>query len=188
MATYILTATRRAAYAVLFDFRTQFTKAARQILTAGGIASVGPGEGITKTPRYQTSVDFSIGGATGRKTPVALGDFRYSEFSQFVGTLSIMNAVPYETEERTGTAYLTEDHVRTLDELTSTEHTLFMEHLEPFSALDGNGDLLLPNLDVQELMPIEPDERPGQDREINLAFKRWRVKFEIRRSAWPTLA
>jgi hypothetical protein len=187
MPTYTLTATRRSAYATLFDFRTQFVKAARQILSNGGITAVGPGEGVAKTPRYNTSVDFSIGAATGRKTPVFLGEFRYSEYSQFLGTLSIMNAVPYETEEKTGNAYLTENHVRLLDELTSTEHALFMEHLEPFAGLDGDGALLLPNLDVQELIPMEPDERPAQDREINLAFKRWRVKFEIRRSAWPTV-
>lgn len=187
MSSYTLTATRRAAYATLFDFRTQFVKAARQILAAGGITATGPGEGTAKVPRYNTSVDFQIGAATGRKIAVALGDFRYSEYSQFYGILSVMNAVPYETEEKTGTAYLTEDHARTLDELTATEHALFMEHLEPFAALDADDALLLPHLDVQELIPIEPDERSVQDREINVAFKRWRVKFEIRRTAWPTL-
>ena len=57
-----------------------------------------------------------------------------------------------------------------------------MEHQEPFTST------LLPFLDVQELIPIEPDERPVADREINAAFARWRIKFEIRPTAWPTLA
>ena len=188
MPTYTLTATRRAAYATLFDFRTQIVKASRQILTAGGIASVGPGEGVQQVPRYYTTVDFAVGAATGRKSPVTLGDYRYSEYSQFTGTLSIMNTVGIETEEKSGTAYLTEDHVRTIDELTSTEHALFMEHLEPFSALDGDGAILLPHLDVQQLIPLEPDDRPAEQREINVAFKRWRLTFQIRQSAWPVVA
>lgn len=188
MSSYTLTATRRAAYAVLFDFRTQFVKAARQILAAGGITATGPGEGVAKIPRYYTSVDFQLGGATGRKSPVALGDYRYSEYSQFYGTLSIFNTVPAETDEKSGTAYLTEDHARTLDELIATEHTLFMEHLEPFSGLDGDSVQFLPLYDVQEILPMEPDERPIADREINAAFLRRRIKFDIRRTAWPTVA
>ena len=181
MSTYSLTPTRRAAYAALFDFRTQLVKAARQILSAGGITATGPGEGVALVPRYYTTVDFAVGAATGRKTPVALGDYRYSEYSQFYGTLSIFNTVPVETEEKTGTAYLTEDHARTLDLLTATEHALFMEHLEPFTAA------LLPWLDVQEIVPIEPDERQVSDREVNAAYVRRRIKFEIRRTAWPTV-
>lgn len=187
MATYTLTPTRLAAYAALFDFRTQFVKAARQILAAGGITAVGPGEGVQQVPRYYTTVDFSRGAATGRKSPVALGDFRFSEYGQFTGTLSIMNTVPIQTDEKSGTAYLTETHADALGRLVAQEHTLFMEHLEPFSALDEAGAKFLPLLDVQELIPMEPDERPEQDREINLAFARWRVKFEIRRTAWPTV-
>jgi hypothetical protein len=181
VASYVLTPTRRAAYAALFDFRTQFVKAARQILTAGGLASVGPGEGVQKIPRYYTTVDFARGAATGRKTFVALGDRRSTEYSQYFGTLSILNTVPMETDEKSGTQYLTEDHARALDELVATEHALFMEHLEPFAAP------LLPLLDVQELIPIEPDERPLADREVNAAFSRWRVKFEIRPAAWPAV-
>jgi len=41
---------------------------------------------------------------------------------------------------------------------------------------------------VQALMPITPDERSPQDREVNIAIKRWRVTFEIRRTAWPVVA
>lgn len=181
MSSYTLTTTRLEAYAALFDFRTQFVKAARQILTAGGIAARGPGDGVEKVPRYFTSVDFQIGAATGRKTAVALGDFRYSEYSQFYGTLSVMNTVPAETDERSGTAYLTAEHARQLDELLAIEHTLFMEHLEPFTAA------LLPNFDVQEIMPLEPDERPPGEREVNTGYLRRRIKFEIRRSAWPVV-
>jgi hypothetical protein len=57
-----------------------------------------------------------------------------------------------------------------------------MEHLEPFTPA------LLPHLDVQELLPIEPDERPEEAREVNTARVRWRVKFEIRSTAWPVVA
>ena len=177
-----LTPTQLAAYATVFDFRTQFVKAARQILAAGSIVAAGPGDGDNKIPRYFTSVDFQRGAATGRKGPVALGDWRYYEYSQFFGVLSVLNTVPFETDPKTGDTYLTEDHARELDRLTSVEHALFMEHQEPFTST------LLPFLDVQELIPIEPDERPVADREINAAFARWRIKFEIRPTAWPTLA
>jgi hypothetical protein len=182
MAAYTLTSTRRAAYAKVFDFRTQFVKAARQILAAGGITAYGPGEGIQQVGRTMTVVDFLRGAATGRQTPVALGDWRYAEYSQFTGTLVVSNTVPMEIIQKDAGGYLTEDHVRDLEELTSTEHALFMEHLEPFTSA------LLPYLDVQELVPIEPDERPQSDREVNVANMRWRVKFEIRKSAWPTVA
>lgn len=181
MASYTLTPTRRAAYATLFDFRTQFVRAARQILDAGGLPAVGPGEGVQKIPRTFTTVDFQRGAATGRKTPVALGGGRYYEYSQFTGTLIVLVTTPIETEEKTGEAYITEDHVRELDRITSTALTLFMEHLEPFTAA------LLPAYDVQELMPLDPDERPEEAREINTARVRWRVKFEIRPSAWPVI-
>ena len=182
MPAYTLTPTRLAAYATLFDFRTQFVKAARQILDAGGITALGPGEGDQQQPRNFSAVDFQRGAATGRKTRVALGGGRYEEYSQFTGTLVVLFTVPYETEQKTGIAYLTEDHVRELDRLTTTAHALFMEHLEPFTPA------LLPNLDVQELLPIEPDERPEEAREVNTARVRWRVKFEIRSTAWPTVA
>lgn len=102
-------------------------------------------------------------------------------YAQYEGTLIVANSVGYETDEKTGTAYLTEDHVRTIDELTSTEMALFMEPLQPFTAA------LLPALDVQMLMPIEPDERPESEREVNVAFCRWRVRFQIRQAGWPTL-
>lgn len=178
--SYVLTPERLAAYAIRFDFRTQFVKAARQILAAGGIEATGPGEGTEQVPRYTTTVDFQRGAATGRKSPVILGDRRYYEYSQFYGTLAIMNTVPMETDEKTGDQYLTEDHCRTLDELVAKEHALFMEHLEPFTSA------LLPYLDVQEIIPIEPDERPIEEREVNAAFYRARIKFEIRSDGWPS--
>lgn len=179
MSAYELTPERRAEYAKIFDFRTQFVKAARQILAGAGITALGPGEGKPKISRTETTVDFLRGAATGRQTIVSLGGSRYREYSQFYGVLSIMNTSPYITDGKTDNAYITEDHVRALEELTSNEHALFMEHLEPFSAE------LLPNLDVQEILPIEPDERPAPDREVNASYMRWRVKFEIRNTAWP---
>lgn len=180
MSTYTLTATRRAAYAELFDFRTQVVRAARQILAAGGIEAVGPGEGVAKVPRYFISVDFARGGALGRKQPIPLSAGRAFEYSSFAGILTVMVTVPMETDEKDGTAYLTETHARTLDETTAIAHTLFMEHLEPFTAV------LLPKLDVQELVPIDPDERPESEPEINTVRLRWRLRFDIRPSAWPS--
>jgi hypothetical protein len=176
--TYVLTPERLAEYAKRFDFRTQFVKAARQILADFGVEAVGPGEGVRNVPRYYTTVDFQRGAAVPtRKTPVILGDRRYREYSQFLGVLSIFNTVPMEEDEKTGGQYLSEDHARTLDELCAKEHAIFMEHLEPFTAE------LLPYIDVQELILIEPDERPINEREVNAAFMRWRVKFEMRTDA-----
>jgi hypothetical protein len=179
MASYTLTPERRAEYAKRFDFRSQFVRAARQILAAGGIDADGIGSGNQQVPRTYTSVDFAAGAATGVKAPVALGDRRYYEYSQFLGVLTIMNTAPIETVPEAEDAYITADHQRELDERVATERVLFMEHLEPFTAA------LLPWLDVQELIPIDPDERPVQDREINVAYLRYRVKFEIRYAAWP---
>jgi hypothetical protein len=180
MSTYTLTEARRTAYAELFDFRTQVVRAARQILSAGGIEAVGPGEGVAKVPRYFITVDFARGGALGRKQPIPLSAGRAYEYSSFAGTLTVMVTVPMEVDEKEGTAYLSETHARTLDEVTATVHTLFMEHLEPFTST------LLPKLDVQELVPIDPDERPEAEREINTVRLRWRLRFDIRPSAWPT--
>lgn len=179
MSTYVLTPERLAEYAKRFDFRTQVVKAARQILTAGGVPAIGPGEGVQKVPRYYTSVDYQRGAATGNKSPVALGDRRYSEYSEYFGVMTVINEIPVETIEKTAGGYLTEDHVRTLDELCAKEQTLFMEHLEPFTGL-------LPYLDVLQILPIEPDERPVQDRETNRAYMRWRVRLSIRYEGWPS--
>lgn len=180
MPAYELTPERLAAYTKLFDFRSQFVKAARQILDAGGIEAAAPGDGIKRVPRHFTSLDFQRGAATGRQTHVALGGWRYREYSQFTGTLSIWNTAPMAQIEKTDLIFDLEDHIRLIDELCAKEQVLFMEHMEPFSAQ------LLPNLDVQEIFPIEPDERPVNEREVDGAFMRWRVKFEIRKTAWPT--
>lgn len=179
MSTYTLTATRRAAYAELFDFRTQIVRAARQILEAGGIVAAGPGDGVQRITRYFTAVDFQRGSALGQKSPIPLSNYRALEYSAFTGVLSFVVTVPVETEAKSDDAYLTEAHVRTLDQVTATAHTLFMEHLEPFTAA------LLPTLDVREIFPLDPDERPEAEREINVSRLRWRLNFSIRPSAWP---
>jgi len=93
------------------------------------------------------------------KTAVALGAFRYSEYCQFTGVLSILNSVFMETEEKTDTAYLTQDHAREFDDLNAKQHAIFMKHQEPFSDLDGGAVRYLPLLYVQVLLPITPDER-----------------------------
>jgi len=180
MATYTLTPERAAAYALRFDFRTAIVKAARQILDGYDITAVGPGEGTAKTPRYFNSCDFVRGAATGRKSPVALGGRRYLEYSEYFGTFSILNTVPMETTEKGEAEYLTEEHARELDRLTSLEDAIFMEHVGAFTPE------LLPYHEVTEMFPIEPDERPMQEREVNAAFRRWRLKVNIRYSAWPT--
>lgn len=180
MPTYVLTPERAAAYAIVFDFRTAVVKAARQALAAYEIEAVGPGEGVKKTPRYYTSCDFQRGAATGRKAPVPIGGRRYMEYCEYYGTFSIFNTVPMETEEKSGTAYLTEEHARELERLTSLEDAIFMEHVDLLSPL-------LPLHEVTECMPIEPDERPVAEREVNAAFRRWRLKINIRYSAWPSV-
>lgn len=179
MAAYTLTLARAEAYALRFDFRTAIVKAARQILAGYDIVAVGPGEGTAAVPRYFTSCDFQRGAATGRKSPVILGDRRYMEYSEFLGTFSIMNTVPMETEAKTENQYLTEDHARELERLTSLEDAIFMEHVGAFSPE------LLPYHEVTELFPIDPDERPVELREVNAAFRRWRLKVNIRYDAWP---
>lgn len=179
MPTYDLTLARAQAYSVVFDFRTAIVKAARQIMANYGITAQGPGDGITKVPRYFTSVDFQRGAATKRKSPVILGDRRYYEYSEFMGTFSVMITVPYETEQKNGTQYLTEDHARELDRVTSLVDAIFMEHVGQFTAV------VLPLHEVTEMVPIDPDERPVEDREINVSYRRWQMKVNVRPDAWP---
>lgn len=180
MAVYTLTPERAAAYAKCFDFRTPIVRAARVQLEAFGIAAVGPGEGVAKTPRYFTSCDFVRGAATGRKCPVALGGRTYMEFCEFLGVFSIMNTVPMETDEKSGEAFLSEEYVRELDRLTSLEDALFMEHISPFAPAQT------PLHEVTSITPMEPDERPEREREVNVAFRRWQLKVNILYNAWPT--
>lgn len=182
-----LTPSQLSAYAARFDFRSQFVKAAVQILAAGGITAYGPGQGINQMGRYFVSVDFQRGTFTPDvKSPLAqnlgAGAYRSRMYCQFTGILSIMNSVPFQTVEKTGEAYLLEEHVRTLDELQSQQLALFMEPLQPFTAE------LLPWLDVQQLLPIEPDERPVDEREVNVAFTRWQILASLRPTAWPDVA
>lgn len=179
MSAYTLTLARAQEYALCFDLRTAVVRAARQILDSYGVTAAIPGSGDQNVPRAYTSLDFQKGAATGRKTPIALGDRRYLEYSEFYGILSIMNSVPIETDPETEEAYLSADHLRELDRLCALEDAIFMEHSEQFTAA------LLPLHDVLELIPIEPDERPEEEREINTAFRRWRMKIAIRDTAWP---
>lgn len=181
MSSYVLTLARAQAYSACFDLRTALVRAARQILDSYGITAAIPGSGEANVPRSFTSVDFQKGAATGRKTPVALGDRRYLEYSEYYGILSIMNTVPIETDPETEGAYLSADHLRELDRLVSLEDAIFMEHAEQFTAA------LLPLHDVIEIVPIEPDERPEEEREINTAFRRWRLRVAIRDTAWPAV-
>lgn len=182
MPTYILTPTRREAYAALFDFRTQFVQAARAILTAGEITAVGPAEGDQQLGRTYNSLDFAVGGARpDRRSRVALGGGRYDEYCQYSGVLTLMVTSPMETTAA-GAEILTNDHLREIDRICSTARVLFMEHLEPFTPA------LLPNLDVLTILPIEPDERPEETREVNAFRVRWRITFEIRSTAWSTVA
>lgn len=182
-----LTTTQVAAYAAVLDLRTQIVKAARQILAAGGITAIGPGEGNPQLPRSFSTVDFARGGFDPtRKSPLPLnlggGAYRSSMYSHFTGVLSVANYVPYETDEKGGGAYITETHARELDELCAKELVLFMEPLQPFTAA------LLPNLDIFAIVPIDPDDRPLTEREVNLAFVRWQITGAIRPTAWPNVA
>jgi hypothetical protein len=181
MSAYTLTLARAQEYSKCFDLRTAVVKAARQILDSYGITAAIPGSGDTNVPRAFTSLNFQKGAATGRKTPVILGDRRYYEYSEFYGILSVMNTVPIETDPETEGAYITADHLRELDRLCSLEDAIFMEHAEQFTAA------LLPLHDIEEIIPIEPDERPEEEREINTAFRRWRLKVAIRDTAWPAV-
>lgn len=179
MASYILTPARAVEYAKRFDLRSAIVKAARQILSGYGIEAAMPGDGTRRIPRSYTSIDFQKGAATGRRIPVILGDRRYDEYAEWLGTLSILNTVSVETSERDPEAALTEDHLRELDRLCSLEDAIFMEHVEPFTAQ------LLPLHDVLQIVPIEPDERPENEREVNAAFRRWRLKVAVRYNQWP---
>lgn len=182
-----LSSEQLAAYAAVFDFRSQFVPATIRLLAAAGITAYGPGQGREKVGRSVTTVDFARGAATGSTSPIPLdpgggvGPWRLSVYHEYEGTLSIANTVGFETEEKTGEPYLTQEHIRTLDQLCAQQMAIFMEGLQPFDSDT------LPNLDVLQILPIEPDERPEEQREVNLAFVRFRVRFCIRRSAWPVV-
>lgn len=178
--TYTLTPALAAEYAKVFDFRSAIVKAGRQVLAAYGIDAVGLGDGVQKLPRYMTALDFERGAATGRMSPVILGDRRQYEYSEFTGTFTIMNSVPITDEERSADAYLSEDHQRELDRLTSLEDAIFMQHVGAFSPS------LLPMHEVTKIVPMAPDERPVEMREVNAAYRRWQLTVNIRADAWPS--
>lgn len=182
----VLTPTQFTAYKAVLDLRTQICKAARQILDEADIAATGPGEGTNKVPRYYSAVDFDRGAATGLTAPIPIdvgaGAWRTSMYCQWEGVLTILFSVPFETDEKTGDAYITETHARTLDELEASALVLFTEEFFPFTAA------LLPNLDIQQILPIEPDERPEEMREVNVTRVRFRLRVQMRQSGWPDVA
>jgi hypothetical protein len=151
---------------------------ARQILADGSITATGPGEGTAKVPRYYCAVDYERGAATGATAPIPLnvgaGAYRTSLYCQWDGILTILFSTPYETDEKTGSAYITEEHASTLDELEAAALVLFTEEFFPFTAA------LLPNLDVQKLMPIEADDRPEELRECNVRRVRFQLRCQVR--------
>lgn len=181
-----LSSLQLAAYAKVYDFRSNFNKAVRQILTAYSLTTQQPGEGIQQIARTYNSCDFAVGAATGATAPLAqnlgAGVGRHSAYAQFEGTLTLLCSVPYEQEAQTGAYLITADHARDLDETVAQLYAIFMEALEPFKS---SGDFL-PYYDIQQILPIEPDERPVHDREVNVAYVRFRIRFQIRQSAWPS--
>lgn len=166
-------------YKTLRDFKTQFEKATYQILAADGITAVMPGSEEQKIPWTAVAVRFDRGGATGEKGFVA--DQLNEEYDTFEGTLLIENIVDYRTDQENEEPYVDRDHARRLDELIAQEDALFLEHLRPFAdALEW--------LEVLSIMPIDPDEAPESEREVNVSRMRWRVVFRIRPEAWPTVS
>lgn len=182
-----LSPSQLAAYAALFDFRSQIVKAAVQLLSSYGLNAYGPGQGVQKLGRHFISVDFQRGAFTeNTKLPLiqdlGAGRNRSSMYCEFTGTLSLMNSVPFETDEKTQEQYLTEDHVRELDQVTAQQLAIFMEPLQPFTSAN------LPWLDVMQIRPIEPDDRPPSEREVNASFNRFALVVSIRPGAWPDVA
>jgi hypothetical protein len=157
----------------------------RQILTAYSIGVKQPGEGTQQLARAYNSCDFAVGAATGTSVPLVqnfgAGAGRHSAYAQFEGVLTLLCTVPYEQEPTSGATFISADHARDLDETVAELYAIFMEAIEPFKS---SGDFL-PYYDIQQILPIEPDERPVHDREVNVAFVRFRIRFQIRQTAWP---
>ena len=162
----------------LLDFKSQFERAAYQILAAAGITALMPGDEEQQIPRTVVQVMFQRGAATGSMG--LLPDGLNQEYDEYLGTLVIENTVDPSVDEENEEAYLERTHSRYLDELVATEAALFLEHLRPFTTAR------LPYLDVITIVPQDPDERPEHERELNVSRLRWQVKFAIRTTAWPT--
>jgi hypothetical protein len=183
-----LSAELLAAYAALWDFRSNFNNAVKQIEAAYGRPGYQAGEGAQALTRMQTTWDFAVGAATGIDAPMAhnfgAGAYGHSAYAQFEGVLTHAHTAPYETEQSaTGPIYRVADvHVRELDQRVAQTYAIYMQAIEPFLS---SGDFL-PMYDVQQIIPIEPDERPQQDREVNVAYVRHRIRFQVRQAAWPT--
>lgn len=180
-----LSSLQLASYAKIYDFRSNFNKAVRQVLTAYGVTVQQPGEGDQQIARTYNSCDFAVGAATGATAPLVqdlgAGTLRHSAYAQFEGVLTLLCTVPYEQDPKTGSYLISADHARDLDLTVSQLYAIFMEALEPFKS---SGDFL-PYYDIQQILPIEPDERPVHEREVNVATVRFRIRFQIRQSAWP---
>lgn len=179
-----------ATYAALFDFRSQVNNAVRQILAAYGLSGAQAGEGVQKLGRTSTTWDFQVNGATGEtgslRQDFGAGAYRNPYYSTYEGILTFQVTAPYEQEqaEDGSTIYRVADaHAREMDQSVAQLYAVFMEGLFPFTATTA-GDVL-PNLDVRQILPIDPDERPEEMREVNIARVRFRLRLAIRASALP---
>ncbi len=182
-----LTLSQLADYAKRYDFRTNFNRANLAVLSAYGLIAAAPGAGTGTVRRTAITTDFAIGAADpARKMPlpadVGGGAYRTSVYARWTGILTFICSVPYETNELAdgNTAYtITADHARALDETVAQIYALYQEGLQPFTSDN------LPYYDVQRLVPLEPDERPTEEREVNVAYVRFGVTFELRQAAMP---
>lgn len=185
-----LTAAQFAAYKRLFDPRSRFNNAVRAIRTAWGLdAGAQPGEGVQALPRTLVSWDFQLGGATGSTLSLpqdfGAGAYRNPVYHEYEGILAHAVECPFETQEQLE-AQFSEDHVRAIDERCAEILTIFIQGLFPFTGTSA-GDVL-PEYDVLDIMPIDPDERPEEMREINIGRVRHRIRFAIRLSAFVSAA
>lgn len=188
-----LTPAQFAAYKRVHDFSSRFNTAVRAIYEAWGLDASAPGrqigEGVQQLPRTVTTWAFEVGGASGSATSMpqdfGAGAYRNPIYAEREGTLTFAVTAPFETQEKLE-AEFSEDHVRALDERCAELEVVFIQGLFPFTATSA-GDVL-PDYDVLDLQPIEPDERPEELREVNIARRRYRVSFRIRETALAAAA
>ncbi len=165
--------------ATLYDFETQFEKAAQTILQTSGINAFISRQ-TDKLPLINAGVTFSVGQAAEELTflPLAPGQTQpqEQEYFHYTGSLELRVEVERDTQrppDQTGV-------VSFFAQMRGLIRAAFMRSQWPF--YDGN----LPYYRVWDIRPNGSTEGFDQSRNVDSSILRFEVSFAIQPSAWPS--
>jgi hypothetical protein len=164
--------------AALYDFESQFERAAQDVLEGSGIAGFITAQG-EKLPTINTGVSFETGPALDQLTflPLASGQVppAYQEYFRYTGNLDLEVSVNRDTVRQP-----TDTGVTTfLGEVRGRIRSTFLKSIWPFD--DSN----LPYLRVSDIRPNGTTIGFNQALNVDTQVLRFVITFAIQPSAWP---